>query len=40
MFFSVLVKDMGIDVSVDFIRAKSYEGRDNSAEVKFTKELE
>ena len=40
MFFTDLVKDMGIDVSVDFIRAKSYEGQDNSGGVKFTKDLE
>ena len=40
MFFTDLVKDMGIDVSIDFIRAKSYEGKDNSAGVKFTKDLE
>jgi len=40
MFFTDLVKDMGIDVSIDFIRAKSYEGQDNSGGVKFTKELE
>ena len=31
---------MGIDVQMDFIRAKSYEGQDNSDGVKFTKELE
>lgn len=40
MFFTDLVKDMGIDVSIDFIRAKSYEGQDNSGGVEFTKELE
>ena len=40
MFFTDLVKDMGIDVSIDFIRAKSYEGKDNSGGVKFTKDLE
>ena len=40
MFFTDLVKDMGIDVSIDFIRAKSYEGQDNSAGVEFTKDLE
>ena len=39
-FFADLVKDMGIDVQMDFIRAKSYEGQDNSGGVKFTKELE
>ena len=40
MFFTDLVKDMGIDVSIDFIRAKSYEGQDNSRGVEFTKDLE
>ena len=40
MFFSDLVKDMGIDVQLDFIRAKSYEGQDNSAGVSITKGLE
>ena len=39
-FFSDLVKDMGIDIQVDFIRAKSYNGRDNSEGVKITKDLE
>ncbi|MDA0980676.1 MAG: phosphoribosyltransferase family protein [Bacteroidetes bacterium] len=40
MFFSDLVKDMGIEIEVDFIRARSYTGTDNSAGVAFTKELE
>ena len=40
MFFSDLVKDMGIDIEVDFIRPKSYHGKDNSSGVTFTKELE
>ena len=40
MFFSDLVKDMGIDIEVDFIRSKSYHGKDNSSGVTFTKELE
>ncbi len=40
MFFSDLVKDMGIDVQLDFIRAKSYEGQDNSGGVLITKDLE
>ena len=31
MFFTDLVKDMGIDIEVDFIRPKSYIGKDNSA---------
>lgn len=40
MFFTDLVKDMGIDVQMDFIRAKSYEGQDNSGGVKLTKLLD
>lgn len=40
MFFTDLVKDMGIDVEIDFIRPKSYHGKDNSQGVEFTKELE
>jgi len=40
MFFTDLVKDMGIDIQTDFIRPKSYEGQDNSGGVTFTKELE
>ena len=36
-FFADLVKDMGIDVQMDFIRPKSYEGQDNSGGVKFSK---
>ena len=40
MFYSDLVKDMGIDVQMDFIRAKSYEGTDNSQGVTVTKDLE
>jgi hypoxanthine phosphoribosyltransferase len=40
MFFTDLVKDMGIDCEIDFIRPKSYEGKDNSQGVTFTKELE
>ena len=40
MFFTDLVKDMGIDVQIDFIRAKSYEGKDNSGGVKITKHLD
>ena len=39
-FFADLVKDMGIDVQMDFIRAKSYEGQDNSGGVTITKDLE
>ena len=40
MFYTELVKCMDIDMQIDFIRAKSYEGRDNSGGVKITKELE
>ena len=40
MFYTDLVKDMGIDVQMDFIRAKSYEGRDNSGGVEITKTLD
>ena len=40
MFFTDLVKNMSIDMQVDFIRPKSYNGKDNSGGVIFTKELE
>ena len=40
MFFTDLVKDMGIDCEIDFIRPKSYHGQDNSGGVRFIKELE
>ena len=40
MFFSDLVKDMGVDCEIDFIRAKSYNGKDNSGGVEITKDLE
>jgi hypoxanthine phosphoribosyltransferase len=40
MFFTDLVKAMGIDIQTDFIRPKSYVGQDNSRGVSFTKELE
>ena len=40
MFFTDLIKDMGIDVEIDFIRAKSYNGRDNSSGVEVTKDIE
>ena len=39
-FFADLMKDMGIDVQMDFIRAKSYVGKDNSGGVTITKDLE
>ena len=38
--FSDLMKDMGVDCEVDFIRAKSYNGQDNSGGVEITKDLE
>lgn len=40
MFFTELVKNMQIDCEIDFIRAKSYHGRDNSGGVTITKDLE
>ena len=40
MFFTDLVKDMGVDCEIDFIRAKSYDGRDNSGGVSITLDLE
>lgn len=39
-FFADLIKDMDIDIEIDFIRPKSYNGRDNSAGVTFTKDIE
>ena len=39
MFFSDLIKDMGIEVELDFIRVKSYDGQ-VSKEVKITKDIE
>ena len=40
MFFSDLVRDMGCECEFDFIRAKSYHGRDNSGGVTITKDVE
>jgi len=40
MFFTDIVRDMGIDIEIDFIRPKSYHGRDNSQGVQFTKGIE
>ena len=40
MFYADLVKDMGIDIQMDFIRAQSYEGQDNSGGVKITKDID
>ena len=39
-FFADLMKDMGVDCEIDFIRAKSYNGQDNSGGVEITKDLE
>ena len=40
MFFTDLVKNMDIDVQIDFIRAKSYDGQDNSGGVKILKDID
>lgn len=40
MFFTDLVKDMSVDCEIDFIRCKSYNGRDNSGGVEFLKDIE
>ena len=40
MFFTDLVKNMSIDVQIDFIRAKSYDGKDNSGGVEILKDIE
>lgn len=40
MFYSDLVRSMGIDIEVDFIRAKSYNGQDNSGGVEIIKDIE
>ena len=40
MFFTDLVKQIDIDIEIDFIRAKSYEGKDNSGGVKILKGIE
>jgi hypoxanthine phosphoribosyltransferase len=40
MFFADLVRDMGIDVEIDFVRPKSYIGQDRSDVVTFTKDIE
>jgi hypoxanthine phosphoribosyltransferase len=40
MFFTDLVKHMDIDCEIDFIRVKSYHGKDNSAGVQMLKGLE
>ncbi|MDB4543224.1 phosphoribosyltransferase family protein [bacterium] len=42
MFFTDLIKDMGIDVEIDFIRAKSYasNGLTHASGVEITKDIE
>lgn len=40
MFFTDLVRNMPIDCEIDFIRLKSYKGRDNSGGVDILKDLE
>ena len=40
MFFSDLLKKLEMNLEVDFIRAKSYEGKDNSGGVKILKDIE
>jgi hypoxanthine phosphoribosyltransferase len=40
MFFTDLVKHMDIDCEIDFIRVKSYHGKDNSGGVNMLKGLE
>ena len=40
MFFTDLIRNMNTEMQVDFIRAKSYDGRNNSGGVKITKDLE
>ena len=40
IFFADLIREMDIDVQVDFVRAKSYVGKDNSGGVIFTKDME
>ena len=39
-FYSDLVRAMSIDCELDFIRLKSYEGKDNSGGITCTKDLE
>ena len=39
MFFSDLVKKIGLPMEIDFVRVKSYDGQ-NRKEIKFTKDLE
>jgi len=40
IFFADLIREMNLDVQVDFVRAKSYVGKDNSGGVIFTKDME
>lgn len=39
MFFTELVKNLPMDMEIDFIQASSYEGKDNSGGVKITSEI-
>ena len=39
MFFSDLVKKIGLPMEIDFVRVKSYDGQ-NRKEIKFTKDIE
>jgi ribosomal protein L6P/L9E len=39
-FFSDLTRSMSIDAEIDFIRLKSYNGRENSNDIVITKDLE
>ena len=40
VFFTDLVRELDFDLELDFIRAKSYEGKDNSGGVKILKDIE
>jgi len=40
MFFTDLIRNMDIECEIDFIRLKSYNGRDNSAGVETLKDIE
>jgi|TARA_R110000744_G_scaffold330799_1_gene436263 hypoxanthine phosphoribosyltransferase len=40
IFFTDLIREVASDLETDFIRAKSYEGKDNSGGVKILKDIE
>jgi|TARA_B110000908_G_C10162568_1_gene406790 hypoxanthine phosphoribosyltransferase len=40
VFFTDLVRELDFDLELDFVRAKSYEGKDNSGGVKILKDIE